>query len=147
MQRRYAGAAGETLTGIARGFNISRLRGDGLTNQSFGVSAQDCAQASLLVARKMIGRCVECRRTIGDQMGHHRCKGSSVISRHVGGEDDRTMDRDSGGDVWPSAVALGRSGAPMSDAGAVLVIFSMLAVGLTAIRSRTTNSVGRYRSQ
>ena len=29
-----------------------------------------------------------------------------------------------------------RSGAPMSDAGAVLVIFSMLAIGLTAIRPR-----------
>ena len=133
MQRRYAGAAGETLTGIARGFNISRLRGDGLTNQSFGVSAQDCAQASLLVARKMIGRCVECRRTIGDQMGHHRCKGSSVISRHVGGEDDRTMDRDS---VGPGAAALGRSGAHMSDVGAVLLIFVIVAVALTAVRRR-----------
>jgi len=60
----------------------------------------------------------------------------------IGGEHDRTMDRGSGGDGGPSAAALGRSGAPMSDAGAVLVIFSMLAVGLTAIRPRRTN--GRY---
>ena len=52
------------------------------------------------------------------------------------------MDRDSGRDGRPSAAALGRSGAPMSDAGAVLVIFSMLAVGLTSNRA-AQNEFGR----
>ena len=43
--------------------------------------------------------------------------------------------------VMVGAAALGRSGAAMSDAGAAIIIFSMLAVALTA------SLVGRYPSQ
>src|SRR5215469_822539 len=56
----------------------------------------------------------------------------------LGGEDVCTVDRDS---VWRGTRALGGSGASMSDVGAVVLIFSMLAVALTA------SWVGRYPSQ
>jgi hypothetical protein len=47
-----------------------------------------------------------------------------------------TMDRDSVDCAEPSAAALRRSGAIMSDAGAVLLIFATFAVALTAIKPR-----------
>jgi hypothetical protein len=55
------------------------------------------------------------------------------------------MDRDSVGGAGPGAGALGRSGAPMNDAGAVsdvgavLLIFVMLAVALAVQRRRRKN--------
>jgi len=44
------------------------------------------------------------------------------------------MDRDSVGGVGRSAVALGRPGAPISDVGAVLLIFVMLAAALIVVK-------------
>ena len=55
----------------------------------------------------------------------------SVIS---GGEDVRTMDRNSVGGVGRGTRAFGRS--DVSEIGAVLVIFVMLAVVLTTVRRR-----------
>ena len=49
------------------------------------------------------------------------------------------MDRDSVGDVEPGVAALGRSGAYMSDAGTVLLIFAIVAVALTALKPRRKN--------
>ena len=49
------------------------------------------------------------------------------------------MDRDSVGGVEPGAPALGRSSACMSDAGAVLLIFVIVAVALTAFKPRRRN--------
>jgi len=56
-----------------------------------------------------------------------------IFAQMLGGEDDHTMDRDS---VGRGAAALGRSGASMSDAGAVLLIFVILAVALTTVKRR-----------
>ena len=91
--------------------------------------------------RKIIGGYAERRRVpLGTERGHHRRKG--VVPRSflqpLGGEDVCTVDRDS---VWRGTRALGGSGASMSDVGAVVLIFSMLAVALTA------SLVGRYPSQ
>ena len=58
---------------------------------------------------------------------------------HSGDKDDCTMGNDSVGGVRPSAAALGRSGAYMSDAGTVLLIFAIVAVALTALRPRRKN--------
>jgi len=65
--------------------------------------------------------------------GHHRRKGvmPSVIS---GGEYDCTVDRNSGRGVGRGTCALGRSGAPMSNAVAVLLIFATFAVALSTVR-------------
>ena len=63
------------------------------------------------------------------------------------------MDRNSVGGVGHRARALGRSGAWMSEAGAVLLIFGILAVALTAIRPRrrsersTHNWAGRRKER
>jgi hypothetical protein len=113
--------------------------GVGTTDQQLGGIAQDWPQASLLVARE-IGRCAKRRRAaLGTRRGHHRCKRGGALghfTRRIGGEDDRTMDRDSVGGVGRSAAPLGRSGAHMSDVGAVLLIFVIVAVALTAVRRR-----------
>ena len=69
---------------------------------------------------------------MGNGRGHHRERGDP-LGHFTGGEDDHTLDRDS---VGRSAGALGRSGAHMSDIGAVLLIFVIVAVALTAIKRR-----------
>ena len=76
---------------------------------------------------------------MGTGREHHRCKGGDDLGHfhsRIGGEDDRTMDRNSVGGVGPSATALGRSGAHMRDVGAVFLIFVIVAVALTAIKRR-----------
>jgi hypothetical protein len=65
------------------------------------------------------------------------------VSEGLGGEDDRTMDRDCVGGVGPGAAALGRSGACMSDVEAVLLIFVLVAVALTAVKPRRKNRSSR----
>jgi hypothetical protein len=49
------------------------------------------------------------------------------------------MDRDGVGGVGPSAAALGRSGACMSDVEAVLLIFVIVEVALTGVKPRRRN--------
>ena len=107
----------------------------GRIDQSFGRQAQDCARASLLV--EDIGRC----GTLGAQ--HWGLDGGIIAARggapghfhsRIGGDDDRTMDLDSVCGAGRSTRALGRSYASMSDIGAVVLIFVVVAVALTTIK-------------
>src|SRR5215472_8809721 len=70
----------------------------------------------------------------------------SVISQHVGGEDDRTMDWDSVGGVGRGTRALGRSGAHMSNAVAVLLIFATFAVALSAVRRSSSPATATWQT-
>jgi hypothetical protein len=66
--------------------------------------------------------------------------GFVTLGMCLGGEHDHTMDRDSVCGGRPGTRALGGSGALMSDVGAALLIFVMLAIALTAVKRRRSSS-------
>ena len=78
-------------------------------------------------------RCAKRRRAAWGTDGGITAQRGDALGHFTGGEDDHTLDRDS---VGRSAGALGRSGAHMSDVGAVFLIFVIVAVALTAIKRR-----------
>lgn len=84
-------------------------------------------------------RAMRGRRALGDRDGGiTAAKGVMplVISRRLVGENDHPMDCDSVGGVGRSTRALGRSNASMSETGAILLIFVMVAIALTTVKRR-----------